>query len=163
MFAATERWDEANPVHTTGTTAGGPRRGSLRPVVGVRWHEGPNPRRGEPPMPQSASHRQTRWTAGRASGRLVAVARALTGAAAGPGGPELAVTRASPQRRAMSALRWSRNGVAVPAMRPTPCRGRALADREQSQQPHEHRFLNTTRRNDQHGQRWLQKPGGNRP
>lgn len=90
-------------------------------------------------MPQSASHRQTSWTAGRASGRLVAVACALNGGDAGPGGSELAIRGRRRPRRDLSALRWPRNG------------GGCASDEASTvlRAP----ILNMTRRNDQHGQR----------
>ena len=111
MLVATERRDEANPVHTTGTTAGGPRRGSLRPVVGVRWHEGPNPHRREPPVPESASRRHRRWPAGGPCALLAAIVLVLTVVAAGPGGAELAVVLASSAAAGLVGLALAAPGL----------------------------------------------------
>ena len=134
--------DVANPVHTTGTTAGGPRRGSLRPVVGVLWLEGPNPHRREPPVPRSVPGESTGREPARCQVRPGGCRRpserrsASLGGGGGLGGDLSAwrwparLVRSAGEAKATCPHRWRAAGRR-PGCSAKTADGRAAADRRQ--------------------------------
>ena len=139
-LAVTERGMVANPVHTTGTTAGGPRRGSLRPVVGVLWLEAQSRSRGSHLCRIQPAAARRSWLQARPSGRLAGIVCVLAIGNAGLGGPELAVARPSAAEMRVVALALAVTSLLAPASRTAPCRDRVRADLCRMQGLHEPRI-----------------------